>query len=180
MFTNAALTPSSSEVLAQTLQSAAAAFNSSPELQTEMRSTQGWMNATVGFRSLDGKLAAGIAIEDLPTDADACLVFRTAEDFDAFQTASKDDASRMVLRGRMWIEGTIALYNYTEYWVNLLFAYPAPQRPSTSAPTNFSVIARSSQRTTEPGPDHTTLSQRKGSLSVRLPERAAKGDEALS
>jgi hypothetical protein len=33
----------------------------------------------------------------------------------------------MILKGRMWIEGTIALYNYCDYLVNLLFLDEVPE-----------------------------------------------------
>lgn len=125
----AALTPKPSEALFNLLKSTADIFNSRPDLQEEMKGTQGWINATIGFKTSDNKIGSAVIIKDghvtvkdhIPEDVDACLIFRTENDFMAFQTANKDDASLMILRGRMWIEGTIALYNYCDYLVNLLF-----------------------------------------------------------
>ncbi|MCF8033189.1 MAG: hypothetical protein K9K66_11810 [Desulfarculaceae bacterium] len=125
----AALTPKPAEQLFALLSSTADMFNQRPELQSEMKGTQGWINATVGFRGDDGSLGAAVQIKDgiitaldhLPEHRDACLVFRTSADFSAFQEASKDEASQMILKGRIWIEGAIAYYNYAEYLVNLLF-----------------------------------------------------------
>ena len=124
-----ALSPKPAEQLYALLSSTAEMFNERPDLQDEMKGTQGWINATVGFRAADGSMGAAVAIKQgsvtaldhLPEDRDACLVFRTAADFNAFQSASKDEASKMILKGRIWIEGTIAYYNYAEYLVNLLF-----------------------------------------------------------
>jgi len=125
----AALTPKPSEALFNLLKSTADIFNSRPDLQEEMKGTQGWINATIGFKTSDNKIGSAVIIKDghvtvkdhIPEDVDACLIFRTENDFMAFQTANKDDTSLMILRGRMWIEGTIALYNYCDYLVNLLF-----------------------------------------------------------
>lgn len=129
MLPTAALNPNPSEVLLAMLTSIAEVFNKRPDLQEEMKGTQGWINATIGFQTPDGKLGAAVSIRDgrvtvldhIPKDVDACLNFRSEQDFMEFQTANKDEASRMVLRGRMWIEGTTALYNYAEYLSNLLF-----------------------------------------------------------
>lgn len=125
----AALTPKPADELYSLLSSTAEMLNDSSDLRLEMKGTQGWINATVGFRADDDSMGSAVVIKDgrisvldsIPEDVDACLVFRTAKDFAAFQAASKDEASRMILGGRMWIEGTIALYNYCEYLVNLLF-----------------------------------------------------------
>ena len=125
----AALTPKPSEALLNLLKSTADIFNSRPDLQEEMKGTQGWINATIGFKTSDNKIGSAVIIKDghvkvkdhIPEDVDACLIFRTENDFMAFQTANKDDTSLMILRGRMWIEGTIALYNYCDYLMNLLF-----------------------------------------------------------
>jgi pyruvate-formate lyase len=128
-FMKAALTPKPAEQLLKLLESTAAIFNSKPELQSEMKGTQGWINAVIGFKTADNSIGSAVVIKDghitikkqIPKEVDACLIFRSEKDFIAFQTASKDEASRMVLRGRIWIEGTIALYNYCDYLVNLLF-----------------------------------------------------------
>ncbi len=125
----AALTPKPSEELLNLLKSTADIFNSRPDLQEEMKGTQGWINATIGFRTANNSMGSAVIIKDghvtvkdhIPEDVDACLVFRTENDFVAFQSVNKDEASLMILRGRMWIEGTIALYNYCDYLVNLLF-----------------------------------------------------------
>jgi len=125
----AALAPKPSEELYNLLKSTADILNSRPDLREEMRGTQGWINATIGFKTSDNKMGSAVIIKDghvtvkdhIPEDVDACLIFRTEKDFTNFQTASKDDASLMILKGRMWIEGTIALYNYCDYLVNLVF-----------------------------------------------------------
>ena len=125
----AALAPKPAEELYHLLKSTADIFNSRPDLQEEMKGTQGWINATIGFKTSDSKMGSAVVFKDghvsvmdhITEDVDACLIFRTEKDFTNFQMASKDDASLMILKGRMWIEGTIALYNYCDYLVNLLF-----------------------------------------------------------
>ncbi len=124
-----ALSPKPAEELYNLLKSTTDILNSRPDLQEEMKGTQGWINATIGFKTSDNKMGSAVVIKDghvtvkdhIPEDVDACLIFRTEKDFTDFQTAGKDDASLMILKGRMWIEGTIALYNYCDYLVNLLF-----------------------------------------------------------
>ncbi len=124
-----ALSPKPAEELYNLLKSTTDILNSRPDLQEEMKGTQGWINATIGFKTSDNKMGSAVVIKDghvtvkdhIPEDVDACLIFRTEKDFTNFQTAGKDDASLMILKGRMWIEGTIALYNYCDYLVNLLF-----------------------------------------------------------
>ena len=125
----AAFSPKPAEALFNLLKSTADIFNSRSDLQDEMKGTQGWINAVIGFKTSDNKMGSAVRIEEghvsvvghIPEDVDACLIFRTEKDFMIFQTAGKDDASRMILKGRMWIEGTVALYNYCDYLVNLLF-----------------------------------------------------------
>ncbi len=124
-----ALTPKPSEELYNLLKSTADIFNSRPDLQDVMKGSQGWINATVGFKTSDNKMGSAVVIKNghitvknhIPEDVDACLIFRTEKDFTDFHKADKDDASLMILKGRMWIEGTIALYNYCDYLVNLLY-----------------------------------------------------------
>ncbi|MBT3258320.1 MAG: formate acetyltransferase [Deltaproteobacteria bacterium] len=124
-----ALTPKPSEELYNLLKSTADIFNSKSELQDAMKGSQGWINATIGFKTADNKMGSAVVIKDghitakdhIPEDVDACLIFREEKDFTDYQKAGKDDASLMILKGRMWIEGTIALYNYCDYLVNLLY-----------------------------------------------------------
>ena len=54
----AALTPKPSEELCNLLRSTADIFNSRPDLQEEMKGTQGWINATIGFKTSDNKIAS--------------------------------------------------------------------------------------------------------------------------
>ena len=125
----AALTPNPAEQLYNLLSSTTDAFNSNPDIKKEMKGTQGWINAVIGFRTADNTMGATTIFKDghvsvldhISKKVDASLVFRTADDFIKLQSASKDTASKMVLAGRMWIEGTIALYNYCDYLVNFLF-----------------------------------------------------------
>ena len=125
----AALTPKPAEELYNLLSSTADMFNSAPKFKEEMKGTQGWINATVGFKTVDGSMGSTVVFKDghvsvlnhIPKNVDACMIFRTEEDFMQLQSANKDETSKMILRGQIWIEGTIALYNYCDYLVNFLF-----------------------------------------------------------
>ena len=112
------------------LQSAAETFNTTPALQEELKGTQGWINATIGFKTEDDHMNLSIIIKDghvtaedhIPEDVDATLLFRTEKDFADFQAAKKDDSARMILASRVRVEGNLALYNYYEYLSSLIFA----------------------------------------------------------
>ena len=85
----AALAPKPAEELYNLLKSTVDIFNSRPDLQEEMKGTQGWINATIGFKTSDNKMGSTVVIRDghvsvmdhLPEDIDACLIFRTEKDF---------------------------------------------------------------------------------------------------
>ena len=58
------LTPQPAEELYNLLQSTADIFNATPELQKEMRGTQGWINTIIGFRTADNSMGVAVVIRD--------------------------------------------------------------------------------------------------------------------
>jgi formate C-acetyltransferase len=109
------------QLLAETL-------HSTPALERELRGTQGWLEATIGFRSEDGRLEQAVVIrkgrirvkEYIPADADVTIVFARAEDALAQLQASPDEAYKMILRGQIRTEGNVFLMGLWDYLVNLV------------------------------------------------------------
>ena len=118
------------ENLAANLDQVAKTFNLTPSLQSELKGTQGWINATIGFKTSNNKIQQAIIIKDgkidlirdsIPRDVDATLIFSTEKDLLAYQNASTDDICRMILASRIRVEGNQALYGYFTYLSTLLF-----------------------------------------------------------
>lgn len=63
-----------SEQLLQLLHSFAQAYNSVPELKAELKGRQGWINAVVGIRTDDNKIAHGLLIVDGHVDVEEARV----------------------------------------------------------------------------------------------------------
>ena len=124
------LRSSPTEDLFNMLQTAADMFNSRPDLQDEMKGTQGWINTIIGFKTNDNKMQHSIVVKDghismiknnIPPDAGATLVFATEKDLSDYQAADNDEICRMILSSRVRVEGNMALYGYFTYLGNLLF-----------------------------------------------------------
>jgi hypothetical protein len=106
----------------------AAKYNYSAELQKELMGTQGWINADVAFKSMDGKVTVGVLIKDgtmiiqdsISTTVDATFCFQTANCIMNYLNASKNKANAMMLEGRMWIDGNMTLGYYFFYLLNVV------------------------------------------------------------
>lgn len=87
-----ALTPKPAEELYNLLKSTSDILNARPDLREEMKGTQGWINATIGFKTSDNKMGSAVVIKDghvtvkdhIPEDVDVCLIFRTEKDYTDF------------------------------------------------------------------------------------------------
>ena len=122
---------SASEQIYAMIQGLADAINSNPALQSELKGTQGWINAVLGFKTDDDVIKHGLIINDgvitavkdkIPEDAAASLVFATEADLIAYQTADGDGVCRMILASRIRVDGNQALYGYFNYLLSLLSA----------------------------------------------------------
>jgi len=122
---------SASEQIYAMIQSLADTINSSPDLQEELKGTQGWINAVIRIKTDDNVIQHGLIIKDgcvsvtkdkIPEDAAASLVFATEKDLLAYQTADNDDVCRMILASRIRVDGNQALYGYFNYLLSLLYA----------------------------------------------------------
>lgn len=104
------------------------AYNNNPELQKEMKGTQGWINADIGFKSCDGKVEMGVLIKDgkiltqelVPADANAVICFQTGNNVESYLSASRNEANAMMLAGSMWVDGNDAWSNYFFYLVSIV------------------------------------------------------------
>lgn len=110
------------------LGSMAYAFNTTPDLQEEMKGTQGWLNVSLGLRSEDHSVQGAIIFKDgevnafnmIPDYVDCTLIFKTPDDIIAQMLASPDEAFRMILMGRVRTEGNVAFMGLFNYYVNLM------------------------------------------------------------
>ena len=90
--------------------------------------TQGWINADVAFKSMDGKVTVGVLIKDgtmiiqdsISTTVDATFCFQTANCIMNYLNAGKNQANAMMLEGRMWIDGNMTLGYYLFYLMNVV------------------------------------------------------------
>jgi len=105
-------------------------FNTKPELQKELKSTQGWINAVIGLKSDDHLLAQAIVIQDglirieskIPDHANLVIVFMKGTDVLEQLEASPDEAYKMILHGRIRTEGNTGYMGFWDYLVNRLLA----------------------------------------------------------
>ncbi|MBU1118756.1 formate acetyltransferase [Patescibacteria group bacterium] len=118
------------KILLENITSMIETFNTTPSLQEELKGTQGWINATIGFKiDNDKNMRMAVVIKDgkitvrksIPKNADATLVFATKKDLTDYKTASKDKVCRMILASRVRVDGNLALYGYFDYLSSLIF-----------------------------------------------------------
>lgn len=117
--------------LNELLRSITDAFNSTPSLQAELKGTQGWINACIGIRTDDAGTPFYLLIHDgwmsivcdqEPREPDTWLVFITEQDVADYLAAGNDEVCRMILSGRVRIEGNQAVYGYFNYLTSLITA----------------------------------------------------------
>jgi pyruvate-formate lyase len=104
-------------------------FNTSSALRDELKGTQGWINLSLGMKSDDGQLAAGIVFKNgavtvtdkIPDDAETVIIYKTADDLVKLTDATPDEMYKMVLLGSMRTEGNIMLAGLFNYLMALIF-----------------------------------------------------------
>ncbi|MBK2125212.1 pyruvate formate lyase family protein [Fangia hongkongensis] len=125
---NTNTTLSTNDRIFETLQTIADSFNNDADLCDALKGDQGWINATIVLTSEDHHIAQTIEIKNgvisitpaIISEADATLVFLSEKDFIRYTQAKKDDVYRMILKGRMRVEGNAALYYYYDYLTSLI------------------------------------------------------------
>jgi formate C-acetyltransferase len=105
------------------------AFNSDPYLNDQLRNSRGWTDAEFGLCIGEGEFARRLLIESgqvsvvegLPLTATSALLrFATAADLSAYLAADHDDVCRLILSGRVQLEGNQAIHGYVAYLMSLL------------------------------------------------------------
>ncbi len=130
MATQAPSNATPAQQLRAVLLEVAEVFNATPALRDQLRGTQGWIDALVGFRTDDG--ATGYAVEiqggevrihdAIPEHAEACVVFASSEALARYMSADADEVCRMILAGQVRVEGNLAVYGYLNYLGTLVGA----------------------------------------------------------
>jgi formate C-acetyltransferase len=121
-------TPTANESVRAFFQHIAGAIGSTPALQRHLKSSQGWIDAAIGFRSEDGAVEQAVVIEGgrihvrdrIPAALDATVVFASRDDILAQLEASPDEAYKMILRGKVRTEGNAFILGLWEYLANLV------------------------------------------------------------
>ncbi|HNR88189.1 MAG TPA: pyruvate formate lyase family protein [Spirochaetota bacterium] len=103
-------------------------FNASPRLRDQLMGTQGWINAIIGLRSDDGLVEQAIIIRDgritiadrIPENANVIVIFREEEDVLKQLQSSPEEGYKMILRGRIRVEGNMMYMGFWDYLNNLI------------------------------------------------------------
>ena len=106
----------------------AEAINGTPELREELKGSRGWINATFGLKSDDGLVEQAVIMRDglvsvdgrIPDNASAIFIFKEADDIMAQLEASPDEGYKMILRGRVRVEGNVIYMGLWDYMLNLI------------------------------------------------------------
>ena len=105
------------------LREVAEVFRATPALRDQLRGTQGWIDAHVGFRIEDDTTGYAVEVresdvhvcDDLPASTDADVVFASGEALARYLSADADEVCRMILAGQVRVEGNLAVYGYLNY-----------------------------------------------------------------
>ena len=103
-------------------------FNHRKKLNAWMKSTEGWINFSVGIRSRDNTVQQSIIFNDgkvrarwgISEKMDTALVFRTPRMIIKMLTVTPDEMMIMLVENRMNIEGSMACMNLFNFYLNLL------------------------------------------------------------
>lgn len=106
----------------------AASFNYRPSFRKYLRSSDGWINFTIGFRSMDGNIARALrfhngrvrVLRGVPEDADVSLISVREKILHEMLRATQNELLNYILKNRMIINGNIAYLQLFNYYVSLL------------------------------------------------------------
>ena len=110
------------------LHTMAAQFNLRPSIRDHLRSADGWMDFTVGFRTADQRLQAALEFErgtarvhpSIPKDTDVTLVFRDEEALREMIRLPPNEILNLLLHNRLQVRGNFAFLNLFSFLLSLL------------------------------------------------------------
>ena len=103
-------------------------FNLRPRLRRYLRSDQGWINFTVGFRTEDGAIAATICFHDgkvrvlssIPTEVDTTLIFSSPRVIWEMLGSTPNEVLNLLMHNRLRTVGNFTYLNLFNYFLSLL------------------------------------------------------------
>ncbi len=107
----------------------AANLNHRKSLGRYLKSSDGWLNFSVGMRTENRSVECGIAFSDgsvtvsgnVPPDAGATVVFKSDAAARKLLTGTPTDIIHMLLRSEMRVEGSLVYLNLLSFYLSLLF-----------------------------------------------------------
>ncbi len=104
-------------------------FNRRKSLKRFLKSSDGWLNFSVGMRTENGSVECGIIFRDgkvsvsgsVPEDAGATVVFKSDAAGRKLLTGTPTDIIHMLLQSEMRIEGSIVYLNLLSFYLSLVF-----------------------------------------------------------
>ncbi len=110
------------------LRTMAAQFNIRPSIRDHLRSAEGWIDFTIGFRTRDRSVAAALsfsggkalALATIPDDATVTMVFRTAGVLLEMLRLPPNEVLNLLMRNRMCVSGNLSYLNLFSYLLSVL------------------------------------------------------------
>lgn len=104
-------------------------FNHRRSLKQYLKSSDGWLNFSVGMRTENRSVECGIAFRDgavtvsgtIPADAGATVVFRGDAAARKLLTGTPTDIIHMLLESDMRVEGSVIYLNLLSFYLSLMF-----------------------------------------------------------
>jgi len=103
-------------------------FNRRRALRRYLRSDQGWIDFSVGFRTESRSVEAGIVFQDgrvralrrLPAQPDTIMIFRDDDAIREMLRVTPNETLNMLLRNKLRMSGNLAYLNLFNFFISLL------------------------------------------------------------
>ncbi|MBU2515277.1 formate acetyltransferase [bacterium] len=104
-------------------------FNRRPALRKKMKSADGWINFSVGFKTHSGSVQQAIIFhdghvnvsKDIPEDVDILLQFYKNSVLWEMLSSTPNEMLNLVLKNKMILDGNLACLQLFSYYVSLVF-----------------------------------------------------------
>jgi len=106
----------------------AALYNRRESKRAYLKSTDGWINFSIGFRTEDGSVTAALAFRDgrvsvcgsIPEGADSIIIFKDRKTVMEAINLPPNELILFLIKGKMRLEGSMVYANLFNYYVSIL------------------------------------------------------------